>query len=275
MAGPRFSTYTKKLFETDNAHYCLNRGKHYTTTDPGTFDFDALALEGVYPAEPCCEAIFDGLKEATQYSELMKVASRKRSPIFLVDMPLTCSKEGYMFHRAFEFVSHWTLATAGAVSLLYGNYPMSLLMPMGVSNLTSRFCGENKTADELISRFSLFDFWNYFTGYRSAAAARKLDGIVVPEMRARLGRKPKIFVDYGGGHGDIEHYLKHRHLRGAVLGFHEMTPMRFLSPYDLWYGDVAIEFKPSELDVMLKGNMLARSLLENRGNLETVLYKIK
>jgi len=104
------------------------------------------------------------------------------------------------------------------------------MLAIGAMNKTGKFLG-------YLSLSHLLDL----TSYRSAISAEKIEKFVAPEMERRIGRKPRILIDFGFDHVDIENYLKHKKLRNAVLNLHRYLPFKRLTK------DISYESKVGEL----------------------------
>ena len=55
---------------------------------------------------------------------------------------------------------------------------------------------------------------------RNAISARKVEEFVVPELRKKLKKTPKVVLVYGGGHSGMKEDMQYPILRNMVLGFY-------------------------------------------------------
>lgn len=190
-------------FETKNANYDLHPAYHFLRTKKkGLEDFDAIVLEsGLRRYEN--STLFD-LRDNRQYKKIISKAEEKKKPLYFVDVPPISSSKYFSLKDAIRLK-----IVDGATS--------SLVLPF-VSNLLS-YANFIEPVAEINSYLVLSNFCSP-VGFRSAISARKIEENIAPAIRKRKGEKPNIFVEYGGGHIDMKHYLQRKWLMDSVIKLH-------------------------------------------------------
>jgi len=260
-------------FCTKNACYTLHYGNHLAITNPPDLEkYDAIVLEsgtGHYDSV----YIYPSLKRVKQYREIIRknelLLDDFPRPIFFVDVPPKYSRKDpfsllYFSSEYFQIASIILLLSLfdTKIALIY-----SLLLPLP-SLLAFKPTGK-------ISSKLLLPYFYTPTAFRSAIAAKKIEEFIVPELRERYKvEKPRIFIDYGAGHSDLEEYLKHKRLRDFVINFGNFNPLV------RWILDEKYINKVGEIRSINspEPSPFAEKLIINREKLkdfELILYKIK
>lgn len=263
-------------FSTQNADYVLNPGIHIRTTRVRDIDtIDSFALERSTSIRSL--DMFHGIRKYnTQYSDILqKNFSRKTPlPIFLTD-----TYDKYDSTPISELIGEVAdlmiegAKMAGPMFMFTENpsvYTFPLILPM-TSAVISLGRGYSKTFDKCQSYLQLSNFYTAITGLRSASAARKIEEFVAPEVRKRIGFKPKIFIDYGAGHGDIEHYLKSKKLRNFTISVSKKIP----SLVDKKSLDVVCELVRSDIPSPQRDLIAERVFNLEDFYVKHLVYKIK
>jgi len=228
-------------FCTGNACYRLHYGNHFRATRASIREFDAIVLETGFSVYEDWD--IDYLLYHRQYSSIFKenACLKNPRPIFYVDIPerkrirdldligyaLTLPADMLVTLTAVLFSYYLPsneLADASLIMLL------SYILETGARDKTGKFLG-------YLSLSHLLDL----TSYRSVISAEKIEKFVAPEMERRIGRKPRILIDFGAGHADMEIYLTHKKLRSVVLNLHRCFPFKRLTK------DISYESKVGEL----------------------------
>ncbi|MEM5881577.1 MAG: hypothetical protein QXJ14_03545 [Candidatus Aenigmatarchaeota archaeon] len=189
-------------FSTNNAYYYLNYGIHICETkiEENIENFDVIVLES--GVDNYNELNYLSLYNFIQYKLIMEENERLKNPrpIFLVDIPL---KEIFK-RRIFAFLDAYSSIDKG----------YSYLLP---------------SSDEFSNENDIYFFKSFqHTVYRSAVAAHKIEEFIIPEIIKRIKHKPRILIDYGAAHKDIEIYLNKKEPRKYIIKNHQEV-----HPYDL------------------------------------------
>lgn len=199
---------------------------------------DAIILEngGTEPRKKSTDSFFKH-----PYENIIKSAHKSNKPLYLIDVdPETDAFNTVFAHLMFVLpgtigaclgisaikdARHWPekkhsrrdflktgLKAAASAYLLSGYY--GLFMPA----LTE---GESPEVIETIAATSQRIPPTPFVEFRNCVVARKTEEFLVPLIREYRGRKPKIAIVFGAGHGGMEGCLQHKWWRDAVLRFYE------------------------------------------------------
>ncbi len=250
-------------FETENAKYNLNPGRHSRTTKEDVKGFDVIILESG-PSK--YENIKLGsLNDFHQYKKISEDASRLKKPIYIVDMPTVDSEIWFDMQKAEMIAPLYMIPLA----LLYAPPPAALPLISAFSLPTISGLLPNINAKPVTEINSYLSISNFYTpcGFRSAISAKKIEENIAPAIRKKKGEKPKIFVEYGGGHVDMKHYLKSNILRESVIKLHSIWNY---FPFDIEYLNLIKEFNFDNEPVAL-GEIVSNHDYED--NHKEIIYK--
>jgi hypothetical protein len=209
----------------------LYPGQH----DESTTVPDAVldAVDGVVVEEaatPYEHLRLDELREHRQYETVLRSnIDGARVPVFVLDLPPAGGREAYRSRYPDTLVELVTVAVvlaavaslgllADITAALVLCLPLVMLfiihfVPTGVvqrQDYLGRVVRKFLAYGQVVNGYSL-------AAARSAAVAETLDTCLLPYLRAELGSRPELFLDYGFGHLDIYTYLRFPRLREVVL----------------------------------------------------------
>lgn len=226
--------YTKPI-ETENAIYVLSLENH-ALRDYSVFEKynpDAVVVEGGMRINEPEESEY-----ARNYhlTNIKKLFEKSRKPIYVVDPTLT----------DWELTKHSAKAPASLIVLLSaivylqrkqkkegkltrksflkaaGLFGLSQVINPSIIDLVGvrkSFPGEINQ-DFAVNRFiASFEEWNepLVVRARNAIAAEKMEKSIAPSIKAKLGRKPIIVVQWGASHIGMSDYLRDSNLRRETL----------------------------------------------------------
>ncbi|MBI4441601.1 hypothetical protein HY639_05515 [Candidatus Woesearchaeota archaeon] len=212
-------TNTVQEFSTSGADYRLHYAWHTRQSAfDETIDYDALVLEtGLMFYEEV------GLRELVNNEQyrlvvgktlIRNAVSDKVTPLFYTDVPPA------RHLRSKIMTLEAACSTLPLVaSILYLPYTLPFALPVMVGCLPL-FSGYGDRCNKAIAYLNMSRMYDS-SAYRSAVTAQKIEEFIVPELTARLGRRPLVYIEFGAAHCDIEPYLKHPSLRHASMRAHQ------------------------------------------------------
>jgi len=221
-------------FSTKNADYVLlDTGLHYVTE----FRIDREILQQVdaVVTELAGDVTYEeyGLHEFMEnYSQnlggsegdFIFIMSLKK-PIFGVELPdikLFRDLGGFMVETLLE-TSFVAIPATLSIAFALSHYPLYITLPLSLPALShfTKIMPLGKGWKSINSHLLLSHFY-LSDGLRSAAWSKKIEEFIVPEIKQRTNKRPKILIVCGRGHLDIKPYLQHKLLRDFVIGLHSI-----------------------------------------------------
>ncbi len=199
-------TYSE--FSTDNAEYKLILSMHLKKNKEDVKGLDAIVLEGIGGLSSTIRGgLFGNMYGRAQYLSIIKTAEKENITLYNGDVN---PKILLAFAEILAAQNLYPLASSFII-----NY---VILP---GMIPPFFKGKTWPG---ITEYIAFPTWlmqGAIAELRNAVCARKTEEFIAPQLKERLGRKPKIGIVYGALHAGIKLDLKHKKMRDFTLWNHK------------------------------------------------------